>query len=160
EETVGGMADLVKRGKVRHLGLSEVSARTLSRASAVHPIAALQTEYSLWSRDVEDTVLPACRKLGIGFVCYSPLGRGFLADGASQSPHGNAGPAVIERFRGDNLTHNLRLVDELRALAARLAASPAQVALAWILAQGPDLVPIPATRRTAYLDENLKSAEL
>ena len=162
EETVGAMAELVRAGKVRHLGLCEVSARTLRRAQKVHPIAALQSEYSLWSRDVEREILPACRELGIGFVAYSPLGRGFLTGavtGADALPADDARRA-IPRFQGDNLARNVALLEELRAVAARHAATPAQVALAWLLAQGPDIVPIPGTKRPSYLSENVAAARL
>jgi aryl-alcohol dehydrogenase-like predicted oxidoreductase len=162
EDTVGAMAALVREGKVRHLGLSEASAATLRRASAVHPISALQSEYSLWERDVEREVLPTCRELGIGFVPYSPLGRGFLT--------GRAVPAealpdadyrrMQPRFQGENFAANLKLVDELGELAARAGATPAQVALAWLLAQGPDVVPIFGTTRRARLRENLGALDV
>ena len=162
EDTVGAMADLVRQGKVRHLGLSEASAATLRRAAAVHPIAALQTEYSLWTRDVEAEILPACRELGISLVPYSPLGRGFLTgdirstDALDSSDWRRANP----RFQGDNLRHNLALADALRALATDWAITPAQLALAWLLSQGPDIVPIPGTRHIARLDENAGAARL
>jgi aryl-alcohol dehydrogenase-like predicted oxidoreductase len=162
EETVGAMAELVRAGKVRHLGLCEVSARTLRRAHKVHPIAALQSEYSLWSRDVEREILPACRELGIGFVAYSPLGRGFLTGavtGADSLPADDARRA-IPRFQGDNLARNVALLDDLRAIAARHGATSAQVALAWLLAQGPDIVPIPGTKRPTYLAENAAAVRL
>lgn len=163
EDTVGAMAGLVQAGKVRHLGLSEVGAQTLARAHAVHPIAALQSEYSLWERNVEADVLPACRSLGIGFVPFSPLGRGFLAGSA---PRAEAAPAAddfrrnLPRFQGDNYDRNRALVARLGAIAARLGASPAQVALAWLLAQGPDIVPIPGTKSAARLEENAAAANL
>ncbi|MFY1830919.1 aldo/keto reductase [Myxococcus fulvus] len=157
EDTVGAMAQLVREGKVRHLGLSEVDADTLRRASKVHPIAALQSEYSLWSREPEDGVLQACRELGIGFVPYSPLGRGFLTgqikrfeDLAADDYRRNS-----PRFQGENFTRNLELVTKVEALAKQKGCSPAQLALAWVLAQGQDLVPIPGTKRRKYLDENL-----
>jgi aryl-alcohol dehydrogenase-like predicted oxidoreductase len=156
EDTVGAMADLVRQGKVRHLGLSEASAATLRRAAAVHPIAALQTEYSLWTRDVEAEILPTCRELGIALVPYSPLGRGFLT-GAIRSTDGLAGNdwrRANPRFQGDNLAANLALADALTALASTWALTPAQLALAWLLDQGPDIVPIPGTRSTQRLDEN------
>jgi len=156
EDTVGAMADLVRAGKVRHLGLSEASAATLRRAAAVHPIAALQTEYSLWTRDVEAQILPTCRALGISLVPYSPLGRGFLT-GAIRSVDGLAADDWRRhnpRFAGDNLAHNLALADGLQALAAQRGISAAQLALAWLLDQGDDIVPIPGTRRLARLDEN------
>ncbi|WP_141328391.1 aldo/keto reductase [Myxococcus sp. AB025B] len=157
EDTVGAMAQLVREGKVRHLGLSEVDADTLRRASKVHPITALQSEYSLWSREPEDGVLRACRELGIGFVPYSPLGRGFLTgqlkrfeDLAADDYRRNS-----PRFQGENFTRNLELVTKVEALAKQKGCSPAQLALAWVLAQGQDLVPIPGTKRRKYLDENL-----
>ena len=156
EETVGAMAQLVKEGKVRHLGLSEASAETLRRAHALHPIAALQTEYSLWTRDPEDEVLAAARSLGVGFVAYSPLGRGFLTgeikrfedlapdDYRRQSP----------RFQGENFEKNLRLVERVSQIARAKGVTPSQLALAWVLAQGSDIVPIPGTKRRKYLEEN------
>jgi aryl-alcohol dehydrogenase-like predicted oxidoreductase len=156
EETVGAMAELVKQGKVRHLGLSEASAQTLRRAARVHPIAALQSEYSLWTRDPEDAVLATCRELGIGFVAYSPLGRGFLTgqfttiedipadDYRRQSP----------RFQGENFLRNLELVRRVAEIAQEKSCTPSQLALAWVLAQGNDVVPIPGTKRLKYLEEN------
>jgi aryl-alcohol dehydrogenase-like predicted oxidoreductase len=156
EETVGAMADLVQAGKVRHLGLSEAASATLRRAAGIHPIAALQTEYSLWTRDVEDDILPTCRALGIGLVAYSPLGRGFLTgkiesvDTLAPNDFRRHNP----RFQGENLAHNLVIVERLRALAAEKGATPAQLALAWVLAQGRDVVPIPGTRSQKRLDEN------
>jgi aryl-alcohol dehydrogenase-like predicted oxidoreductase len=160
EETVGAMAELVREGKVRHLGLSEASAETLRRAHAVHPIAALQTEYSLWTRDVEAEILPTCRKLGVGFVPYSPLGRGFLS-GRFKSPDEldsddfrRHGP----RFQGAALEQNLALVAKVEGLAAEKGCTPGQLALAWVLAQGEDVVPIPGTKRRSYLEENLAAA--
>jgi aryl-alcohol dehydrogenase-like predicted oxidoreductase len=156
EETVGAMAELVKAGKVRYLGLSEAGPATIRRAHAVHPIAALQTEYSLWSRDPEDEILPTCRELGIGFVAYSPLGRGFLTgeyrtfeefapdDFRRRSP----------RFQGENFQKNLDLVKQVEAMAREKGVKPSQLALAWVLAQGDDIVPIPGTKRRAYLEEN------
>ena len=162
EETVGAMADLVKAGKVKHLGLSEASAATIRRAHAVHPIAAVQTEYSLWSRDVEAEVLPACRELGIALVPYSPLGRGFLTGAirsASQlSPDDRR--RVHPRFQGENLDHNLALADALTALAEEWSYTPAQLALAWLLDQGDDIVPIPGTRSVSRLDENALAAHI
>lgn len=161
EETVGAMAELVQAGKVRYLGLSEASAETIRRAHRVHPISALQTEYSLWTRDVEDGILPVCRELGIGFVPYSPLGRGFLT-GRVRSPqdlpeddYRRASP----RFQEENLEHNLLLVQRVEAIAREKGCTPAQVALAWLLAQ-PDLVPIPGTKRRRYLEENLGALEV
>ena len=156
EETVGAMARLVEAGKVRHLGLSEASAATIRRAVAVHPIAALQTEYSLWTRDVEAEVLPTARECGIGFVPYSPLGRGFLT-GAIQNVDQLAKDdwrRVNPRFQDENFDTNRRLVDAVTKIAAEKRCTPAQLALAWLLHQGPDIVPIPGTRRIERLDEN------
>ncbi|WP_434629846.1 aldo/keto reductase [Chromobacterium sp. CV08] len=157
EETVGAMADLVQAGKVRWLGLSEASAATLRRAAAVHPIHALQSEYSLWTRDPEDGVLAACREVGAGFVAYSPLGRGFLT-GAINSPDDFAADDFRRgnpRFQGENFQRNLQLVDKVRELAAAKGCSPAQLALAWLLAQGQDIVAIPGARKQANLRDNL-----
>jgi aryl-alcohol dehydrogenase-like predicted oxidoreductase len=163
EDTVGAMADLVKAGKVRHLGLSEAGARTIRSAHAVHPIAAVQTEYSLWSRDVEEQILPACRALGIGFVAYSPLGRGFLA-GKLAAAAAVQGPqdlrAGLPRFSAANFAANKALVDALAAWGARRGWTVAQVALAWVMAQGGDIVAIPGTRKAVRLDENLAAAEI
>ena len=162
EDTVGAMADLVMAGKVRWLGLSEVGAETLARACAVHPIAALQSEYSLWTRDPEDGVLTACRRLGVGFVAYSPLGRGFLT-GAIRSSDDFAADDYRRnnpRFQGDNFARNLALVDVVKALADDKNCTPAQLALAWVLAQGTDIVPIPGTKRRKYLDENLGALDV
>lgn len=162
EETVGALAELVRAGKVRHIGLSEASAATIRRAAAVHPIAAVQTEYSLWSRDVEDEVLPACRELGIALVPYSPLGRGFLT-GAIRSAEQLAPDdrrRIHPRFEGGNLDHNLALADALAALARERGHTPAQLALAWLLDQGPDIVPIPGTRSRARLEENAAAARI
>jgi aryl-alcohol dehydrogenase-like predicted oxidoreductase len=162
EETVGAMAELVRAGKVRCLGLSEAGSATLRRAVAVHPIAALQTEYSLWTRDVEDDILPTCRSLGIGLVAYSPLGRGFLSgrietvDNLAPNDFRRNNP----RFQGDNLAHNLVIVERLRALAAEKGATPAQLALAWLLAQGPDVIPIPGTRSRQRLEENAAASRV
>jgi aryl-alcohol dehydrogenase-like predicted oxidoreductase len=159
EETVGAMAELVRSGKVRFLGLSEAAPATIRRASNVHPITALQTEYSLWSRDVESEILPTCRELGIGFVAYSPLGRGFLGGKIKQTDDlalddwRRNGP----RFQGENLVRNLEIVRRLEPLAARKHCTPAQLALAWVLAQGGDLVPIPGTKRRLYLAENAQA---
>lgn len=161
EESMGAMGDLVKEGKIAHIGLCEVSAGTLERAHRVHPVTALQTEYSLWTRDVEDGILAATNALGIGFVAYSPLGRGFLS--------GRLDPAKLAendfrrtnpRFEGDNLQANLGLLETVRAIAAQHAATPAQVALAWLLAQGDHIVPIPGTRRSNYLQENLGALDV
>ena len=156
EETVGAMAELVEQGKVRHLGLSEASPETIRRAHAVHPISALQTEYSLWTRDPEDAVLPTVRELGIGFVAYSPLGRGFLS-GAITKPDDLAEDDFRRRnprFQGANFDKNLELVERVREIAAERDVTPGQLALAWLLAQGEDIVPIPGTKRREYLEEN------
>jgi aryl-alcohol dehydrogenase-like predicted oxidoreductase len=163
EETVGAMAELVEQGKVRHLGLSEASVDTLRRAHAVHPIAALQTEYSLWSRDVEDEILPTCRELGIGFVPYSPLGRGFLT-GTITSTDGLA-PGDFRRgqvrFADDaTMAANREAVSVVDEVAEAHGCTPGQVALAWVLAQGDDVVPIPGTKRTSYLEQNVASADV
>jgi len=162
EETVGAMADLVRAGKVRYLGLSEATPATVRRAHAQHPIAAVQTEYSLWSRDPERELLPALRELGIGFVPYSPLGRGLLT-GAIRSASDLAADDFRRgqpRFQGENFARNLAMADALRGIAARLRVTPAQLALAWVLAQGDDMVPIPGTRRRRYLEENLAAADI
>lgn len=156
EDTVGALADLVQAGKVRYIGLSEASAATLERAHKVHPVAALQSEYSLWTRDPEHDVLAACRRLGVGFVPYSPLGRGFLT-GAIRRPEDFADDdyrRMSPRFQGGNFARNLALVDKVRTLAAEIGCTPGQLALAWVLAQGDDIVPIPGTKRRRYLDEN------
>lgn len=162
EETVGAMAELVRAGKVRYLGLSEAAPATIRRAHAVHPIAALQTEYSLWTRDPEDAVLPTVRELGIGFVAYSPLGRGFLT-GRFRDPEEL--PAEdwrrrAPRFQGDNFHKNLDLAERIRWLASERDVSPAQLALAWLLAQGDDIVPIPGTKQRRYLEENVAAADI
>lgn len=162
EETIGAMADLVQAGKVRYLGMSEAAAATLRRAYTVHPITALQTEYSLWSRDVEDEILPTCRELGIGFVPYSPLGRGFLT-GRFQSIEDLPSDDYRRnspRFQGDNFAKNLQLVAEVNALAQAKGCTPSQLALAWLLAQGDDIVPIPGTKRTTYLRENIGALDV
>jgi len=162
EETVGAMADLVKAGKVRYLGLSEVGPDTLERACAVHPITAVQTEYSLWSRDPEADTLAACRRLGVGFVAYSPLGRGFLT-GAIQKPEDFAEDdyrRFTPRFQGENFAKNLALVEKIRALARHKGCQPSQLALAWVLARGEDIVPIPGTKRRRYLEENAAAVEV
>jgi aryl-alcohol dehydrogenase-like predicted oxidoreductase len=162
EETVGAMAELVAAGKVRHLGLSEASAETIRRAHAVHPIAALQSEYSLWTRDPEGPILDTLRELGIGLVAYSPLGRGFLAgrftspdeldDGDFRKNH--------PRFTGENLARNMKLAEHVKALAESKGATPAQVAIAWVLSRGDDVVPIPGTRRRTYLEQNAAASEI
>jgi len=162
EDTVGAMAELVRAGKVLHLGLSEAGAATLRRAAAVHPIAALQSEWSLWSRDIEDEVVPTCRELGIGLVAYSPLGRGFLT-GAIRSLDDLAGDdwrRTTPRFEAANLERNLSLVARVERLAADKDCTPAQLALAWVLAQGPDVVPIPGTRSRSRLAENAAAADV
>ena len=157
EETVGAMAELVAAGKVRRLGLSEAAPATIRRAHAVHPIAALQTEYSLWTRDVEDEILPTCRELGIGFVAYSPLGRGFLSGRFRSTDQLSADDFRREnpRFQGDNLERNLMLVERIQELARAKGATAAQTALAWVLSRGDDVVPIPGTKHVRYLEENV-----
>jgi aryl-alcohol dehydrogenase-like predicted oxidoreductase len=156
EDTVGAMSELVRAGKVRYLGLSEAAAPTIRRAHSVHAISALQTEYSLWSREPEDELLPTVRELGIGFVAYSPLGRGFLS-GDIRSLEDFAADdrrRMFPRFRGENFAKNLAVVDRVRELAAKKGVTPSRLALAWVLAQGEDLVPIPGTKRRRYLEEN------
>jgi len=162
EETVGAMAKLLKEGKVRHLGLSEASPETLRRAHAVHPIAALQTEYSLWTRDPEDGVLAAARKLGVGFVAYSPLGRGFLTGQIKRFEDLEPGDVRRQhpRFQGENFAKNLELVTRVEAMARSKGVTPSQLALAWVLAQGPDIVPIPGTKKRKYLEENAAADEV
>jgi aryl-alcohol dehydrogenase-like predicted oxidoreductase len=162
EETVGAMAELVKAGKVRYLGMSEAAAATIRRAQAVHPITALQTEYSLWTRDPEDEILATVRELGIGFVAYSPLGRGFLT-GQFQKPEDipeNDFRRRNPRFQGDNFYQNLKLVDRVKELAREKGVQPSQLALAWVLAQCDDIVPIPGTKHIKYLEENVAAAEV
>jgi aryl-alcohol dehydrogenase-like predicted oxidoreductase len=162
EETVGAMAQLVTEGKVRYLGLSEAAPDTIRRANAVHPITAVQTEYSLWTRDPEQEVLPTVRELGIGFVPYSPLGRGFLTgtirsvDALAENDFRRFNP----RFEGDNLKANIRIVEQVDDVARAVGATPGQVALAWLLAQGDDIAPIPGTKRTPYLEENVAADAL
>lgn len=162
EDTIGAMADLVQAGKVRYLGMSEAGVDTLRRAARIHPISALQSEYSLWSRDPEDGILAACRELGIGFVAYSPLGRGFLTgqirtfDDLAADDYRRMSP----RFQGDNFGKNLQLVSKVREIAAEKRCSAAQLALAWVLAQGDDIVPIPGTKRRNYLEENAGALEV
>jgi aryl-alcohol dehydrogenase-like predicted oxidoreductase len=162
EETVGAMAELVEAGKVRYLGLSEASPETIRRAHAVHPISALQSEYSLWTRDPEDGVLDTCRELGIGFVAYSPLGRGFLtgqirsADDLDEGDFRRSNP----RFRGDNFQRNLDLVERVAEIADEKGRTPGQIALAWVLSRGDDVVPIPGTKRRRYLEENAEAADV
>ncbi|MEH1828600.1 MAG: aldo/keto reductase [Nostoc sp.] len=162
EDTVGAMAELVKLGKVRYLGLSEAAPATIRRAQAVHPITALQTEYSLWSREPEDEILPTVRELGIGFVPYSPLGRGFLS-GAITSPDDLAPDDYRRnspRFQGENFSKNLQLVEQVKAIATEKGVTSSQLALAWLLAQGEDIVPIPGTKRRTYLEENIAATEI
>jgi aryl-alcohol dehydrogenase-like predicted oxidoreductase len=162
EETVGAMADLVKEGKVRFIGLSEAAPETIRRAHRVHPVTALQTEYSLWSRDVEDEILSTIRELGIGFVAYSPLGRGFLTgrfrsvEDLPADDYRRNSP----RFQGENFAKNLRLVELIEDIAQEKGCTPAQLALAWVLAQGEDIVPIPGTKRRAYLEENVRALDI
>jgi aryl-alcohol dehydrogenase-like predicted oxidoreductase len=162
EETVGAMAELVEQGKVRHIGLSEAAPETIRRAQAVHPIAAVQTEYSLWTRDPEAEVIPTCRELGIGFVPYSPLGRGFLSgrfkspDDLDEGDFRRYGP----RFTGTNLEANLRLAEKVQEIAGGKGVTPAQLALAWVLAQGENIAPIPGTKRRTYLEQNAAAADV
>ena len=162
EETVGAMAELVAAGKVRFLGLSEAAPDTLRRANAVHPISALQSEWSLWSRDIEADVVPTARQLGIGIVAYSPLGRGFLTGQITSPddfPDGDF-RKFLPRFTGDNFSHNMALVDTVRQLAADKGCTPGQLALAWVLSRGDDVVPIPGTKRRTYLEENVAAGDL
>jgi aryl-alcohol dehydrogenase-like predicted oxidoreductase len=162
EETVGAMAELVVQGKILHIGLSEAAPETIRRAHAVHPITAVQTEYSLWTRDPEAEVLPTCRELGIGFVPYSPLGRGFLSgrftkpEDLDEGDFRRKGP----RFTGENLESNLKLAAKVKEVAEQMEITPAQLAIAWVLAQGDDLVPIPGTKRRSYLEQNAAAAEV
>jgi aryl-alcohol dehydrogenase-like predicted oxidoreductase len=162
EETVGAMAELVAQGKVRHLGLSEASPQTIRRAHAVHPVTALQTEYSLWTRDPEEEVLPTIRELGIGYVAYSPLGRGFLTgrfrtpDDFDEDDFRRHHP----RFQGENFARNLDLVERVRQIAEEKGCTPGQLALAWVLSRGEDIVPIPGTKRRRYLEENVAAADI
>jgi aryl-alcohol dehydrogenase-like predicted oxidoreductase len=162
EETVGALAELVKQGKIRHIGLSEASIKTVRRAAKAHPITALQTEYSLWSRDPEEGILAVCRELGIGFVAYSPLGRGFLTGQIKRFE--DFAPddfrRGISRFQGENFQKNLDLVKKVEEIAQAKNCTPSQLALAWVLAQGEDIVPIPGTRRRTRLEENLRSLEV
>jgi aryl-alcohol dehydrogenase-like predicted oxidoreductase len=162
EDTVGAMADLVKEGKIRHIGLSEAGVATLRRAVRVHPIAALQTEFSLWTRDPEAQVIATCRELGIGFVAYSPLGRGFLTGQIKQFDDLAADDyrRFSPRFQGENFQKNLDLVKEVGVIAKEKGCQPSQLALAWVLAQGEDVVPIPGTKRRSYLEENIAATEL
>jgi aryl-alcohol dehydrogenase-like predicted oxidoreductase len=162
EETVGAMSELVTAGKVRHLGLSEASAETIRRAYDVHPIAALQTEYSLWTRDVESEILPTVRELGIGFVAYSPLGRGFLT-GAFKDPQDIPADDYRRhnpRFMGENFSKNIALVNVVNEIARAKNATASQIALAWLLSRGDDIVPIPGTKRVRYLEENARAVDI
>jgi aryl-alcohol dehydrogenase-like predicted oxidoreductase len=162
EETVGAMADLVRQGKIRHIGLSEAGVGTLRRAARVNPITALQSEFSLWTRDPEERILPTCRELGIGFVAYSPLGRGFLTgqikrfEDFAEDDFRRRSP----RFQGENFQKNLDLVKKVEEMARQRNCQPSQLALAWVLAQGEDIVPIPGTKRTKYLEENLRALDV
>ncbi len=162
EETIGAMADLVKTGKVRYLGMSEAAPHTIRKAHQIHPISALQTEYSLWSRDVEEEILPTCRELGIGFVPYSPLGRGFLTgqiqkfEDLAEDDYRRYSP----RFQGDNFQKNLDLVSKIKEIANEKGCQPSQLALAWLLAQGENIVPIPGTKKVKYLEENIGSLQV
>jgi aryl-alcohol dehydrogenase-like predicted oxidoreductase len=162
EETIGAMADLVRQGKVRYLGMSEAAPQTIRRAQKVHPISALQTEYSLWSREPEDEILPTVRELGIGFVAYSPLGRGFLSgrfkslDDLDANDYRRHSP----RFLGENFQRNLDLVERIQQIAAEKRVAPGQLALAWLLAQGEDIVPIPGTKHVKFLEENVRATEI
>jgi aryl-alcohol dehydrogenase-like predicted oxidoreductase len=162
EDTVGAMADLVRAGKIRYIGLSEAGPATLRRATKVHPVSALQTEYSLWSRDPEDEIIPTCRELGIGFVPYSPLGRGFLSGEIRRFE--DLAPddfrRISPRFQGENFAKNLALVDKMQALANEKGCTASQLALAWVLKQGDDIVPIPGTKRRKYLEENAAAASI
>ena len=162
EDTVGAMSELVSRGKVRFLGLSEAAPATIRRAHATHPITALQTEYSLWTRDPEDEIFPTVRELGIGFVAYSPLGRGFLAGRFRRPedvPEGDR-RRDMPRFQGENIARNVQVLERIQALASEAGATPAQFALAWVLAQGADIVPIFGTKKLRYLEENMAAAEI
>jgi len=162
EETVGAMAELVHQGKVKHLGLSEAGASTIRRAHATHPISALQTEYSLWTRDVEAEILPTCRELGIGFVAYSPLGRGFLTGTVTSTTSLEEGDwrRHHPRFQGENFTRNRELVERIEAIASDKGVSASQLALAWVMGQGDDVVPIPGTRRVSHLESNVAAVDV
>lgn len=162
EETVGAMAQLVQQGKIRYIGLSEAAPTTIRRAQAVHPITALQTEYSLWSREPEDEILPTVRELGIGFVAYSPLGRGFLS-GTIASPDdlpADDNRRHMPRFQGENFYKNIQVVDRVKQIASEKGVTPGQLAIAWLLAQGDDIVPIPGTKRRTYLEENVAATDI
>ena len=158
EETVGAMAELVRQGKVRYLGLSEAGAKTIRRAHATHPISALQSEYSLWTRDYEEEVIPTLRELGIGFVPFSPLGRGFLSGKIRELPDDDMRRRISPRFEAGNMQRNLEVVDHIKEIASEKGVTPSQLALAWVLAQGKDMVPIPGTKRRTFLEENVGAA--
>ena len=160
EETVGAMAELVRQGKVRYLGLSEAGAKTIRRAHATHPISALQSEYSLWTRDYEEEVIPTLRELGIGFVPFSPLGRGFLSGKIRELPDDDMRRRISPRFEAGNMQRNLEVVDRIKEIASEKGVTPSQLALAWVLAQGKDMVPIPGTKRRTFLEENVGAAEV
>jgi len=160
EETVGAMAELVRNGKVRYLGLSEAGAGTIRRAHATHPITALQSEYSLWTRDYEDEVIPTLRELGIGFVPFSPLGRGFLTGSLRDLPANDMRRKVSPRFEDENLQKNLKVVDRIQEIAREKGITPSQLALAWVLVKGDDMVPIPGTKRRTYLEENVAATKV
>ena len=161
EETVGAMAELVKEGKVRYLGLSETSVSSLKKAHAVHPISALQSEYSLFSRDVEEEILPACWELGITFIPYSPLGRGMLTGTITEAPKGAEDyRQTLPRFQGESFDHNKKLVDKLSEIAQNKGCTPAQLTLAWLLSQGENIIPIPGTKKVKYLEENAASVDI
>lgn len=162
DETFGAMADLVSAGKVRYLGISEAAPSTIEKANKAHPLVAVQTEFSLWSREVETEILPTCRKLGIGFIAYSPLGRGFLT-GTIKAPEDLAADdirRIMPRFQGENFAKNIRLVETVESMAKAKGCLPAQLALAWVLAKGADIVPIPGTKRRSYLDQNIEASQL
>jgi aryl-alcohol dehydrogenase-like predicted oxidoreductase len=160
EETVGAMAELVRQGKVRYLGLSEAGAKTIRRAHMTHPITALQSEYSLWTRDYEDEVIPTLRELGIGFVPFSPLGRGFLSGNIRDLPADDMRVRISPRFERENMERNLKVVDRIKEIANEKGITPSQLALAWVLSQGRDLVPIPGTKRRRYLEENAAATRI
>ena len=160
EETVGAMAELVRQGKVRYLGLSEARANTIRRAHAMHPITALQSEYSLWTRDYEDEVIPTLRELGIGFVPFSPFGRGFLSGKLRELPADDMRRKVSPRFDDENMQRNQKVVDQLPEIAGEKGITPSQLALAWVLAKGDYMVPIPGTKRRTYLEENVAAAKI
>ena len=160
EDTVGAMGELVRNGKVRYLGLSEASAKTIRRAHATHPISALQSEYSIWTRDYEDEVIPTLRELGIGFVPFSPLGRGFLSGNLRELAADDMRRKVSPRFDDENMQKNLKVVDRIQEIAQEKGITPSQLALAWVLAQGKDMVPIPGTKRRTYLEENVAAAKV